>query len=107
MGASGNHYTQRTPSARYPGQMPHLASLITKPIMKTNSTSMRKARKAARHATEMVNESRGALNGFYEDTRDRVVSLRDEGLAIVRHNPVRTALVSVAVGAVLGFLWRR
>jgi ElaB/YqjD/DUF883 family membrane-anchored ribosome-binding protein len=54
-----------------------------------------------------VQEYRTKAEETYEQARTRAHSLRDEGEAYVRENPLRGVLAALGVGFMLGLLFRR
>ena len=72
---------------------------------------MKHARKAAEDlrssAGAMVDEYRGRLEEFRDDALDRIRSFQDDGKQYVRENPTTAVFTALAVGFVVGLLFRR
>jgi len=58
-------------------------------------------------ATATASELRGRAEHAYSDARERVRTLQDDGEQYVRENPTKAVLTAVAVGFVLGLVYRR
>jgi ElaB/YqjD/DUF883 family membrane-anchored ribosome-binding protein len=69
------------------------------------------ARKAAEDlrssAVAMVDEYRGRLEKIRDDAVQRIRSFQDDGKQYVRENPATTVFTALAVGFVLGLIFRR
>ena len=69
------------------------------------------ARKAAEDlrssAGAMANEYRGRLEEIRDDALHRIRSFQDDGEQYVRQNPTTAVLTALAVGFVLGLIFRR
>jgi ElaB/YqjD/DUF883 family membrane-anchored ribosome-binding protein len=69
------------------------------------------ARKAAEDlrssAGAMANEYRGRLEEIRDDALDRIRTLQDDGKQYVRENPTTAVFTALAVGFVLGLIFRR
>jgi ElaB/YqjD/DUF883 family membrane-anchored ribosome-binding protein len=72
---------------------------------------MKHARKAAKDlsssAGAMANEYRGRLEEIKDDAIDRIRSFQDDGKQYVRENPTKAVVTALAVGFVLGLIFRR
>jgi ElaB/YqjD/DUF883 family membrane-anchored ribosome-binding protein len=72
---------------------------------------MKHARKAAKDlrssAGVMANEYRGRFEEIKDDAIDRIRSFQDDGKQYVRENPTKAVLTALAVGFVLGLIFRR
>ena len=78
----------------------------------------RKAEQGAKHARKaaedlrssagaMANEYRGRLEEIRDDAFDRIRSFQDDGKQYVRENPTKAVFTALAVGFVLGLIFRR
>jgi ElaB/YqjD/DUF883 family membrane-anchored ribosome-binding protein len=69
------------------------------------------ARKAAKDlgssAGAMADEYRGRLEEIRDDALDRIRSFQDDGKDYVRENPTKAVFAALAVGFVLGLMFRR
>jgi ElaB/YqjD/DUF883 family membrane-anchored ribosome-binding protein len=69
------------------------------------------ARKAAKDlrssAGAMADEYRGRLEEIRDDALDRIRSFQDDGKQYVRENPTKAVFTALAVGFVLGLIFRR
>ena len=69
------------------------------------------ARKAAKDlrssAGAMTDEYRGRLEEIRDDALDRIRSFQDDGKQYVRENPTKAVFTALAVGFVLGLIFRR
>jgi ElaB/YqjD/DUF883 family membrane-anchored ribosome-binding protein len=69
------------------------------------------ARKAAKDlrssAGAMANEYRGRLEEIRDDALDRIRSFQDDGKQYVRENPTKAVFTALAIGFVLGLIFRR
>ena len=69
------------------------------------------ARKAAEDlrssAGAKANEYRGRLEEIRDDAFDRIRSFQNDGKQYVRENPTKAVLTALAVGFVLGLIFRR
>jgi ElaB/YqjD/DUF883 family membrane-anchored ribosome-binding protein len=69
------------------------------------------ARKAAENASSaagaMVDEYRGRAEGVLDDALHRVRSFQDDTKQYVRENPTKAVYTALAVGFVLGLIFRR
>ena len=69
------------------------------------------ARKAAEDlrssAGAVANEYRGRLEEIRDDALDRIRSFQDDGKQYVRENPTTAVFTALAVGFVLGLVFRR
>ena len=72
---------------------------------------MKHARKAAKDlrssAGAMANEYRGRFEEIKDDAIDRIRSFQDDGKQYVRENPTKAVVTALAVGFVLGLIFRR
>ena len=72
---------------------------------------VRQARKAAEDfrssAGAVATEYRGRLEEIRDDALDRIRSFQDDGKQYVRENPTRAVFTALAVGFVLGLIFRR
>ena len=77
-----------------------------------------KAEKAVKHtrkaaedlrssAGAMANEYRGRLEEIRDDALDRIRSFQDDSKQYVRENPTTAVFTALAVGFVLGLIFRR
>ena len=68
------------------------------------------ARKAAKDlrssAGAMADEYRGRLEEIRDDALDRIRSFQDDGKQYVRENPTKAVFTALAVGFVLGLMFR-
>jgi|GEM_PF-4196102 len=88
--------------------MPIVGSKRMKTHSNSNSTTMRKSRKAARHLTDaLLSDSREAADSIYQRARHGIQTIGESGMGMVRHNPFKTALSALAAGFALGFLMRK
>ena len=55
----------------------------------------------------MAKEYRGRLEEVRDDALDRVRSFQDDGKQYVRENPTKAVFTALAVGFVLGLIFRR
>jgi ElaB/YqjD/DUF883 family membrane-anchored ribosome-binding protein len=73
--------------------------------------SVKHARKAAEDlrssAGAMADEYRGRLEEIRDDTVQRIRTLQDDGKQYVRENPTTAVFTALAVGFVLGLIFRR
>jgi ElaB/YqjD/DUF883 family membrane-anchored ribosome-binding protein len=73
--------------------------------------AVKHARKAAEDlrssAGAVANEYRGRVEEIRGDAPDRIRSFQDDGKQYVRENPTKTVLTALAVGFVLGLIFRR
>jgi ElaB/YqjD/DUF883 family membrane-anchored ribosome-binding protein len=69
------------------------------------------ARKAAEDVRSsvgaMANEYRGRLEEIRDDALDRIRSFQEDGKEYVRENPTTAVFTALAVGFVLGLIFRR
>ena len=69
------------------------------------------ARKAAEDlrssAGAMANEYRGRVEEIRDDALHRIRSFQDDGKQYVRENPTKAVFTALAVGFVLGLIFRR
>jgi ElaB/YqjD/DUF883 family membrane-anchored ribosome-binding protein len=69
------------------------------------------ARKAAEDLRSsggaMATEYRSRLEEIRDDALDRIRSFQDDGKQYVRENPTKAVLTALAVGFVLGLIFRR
>jgi ElaB/YqjD/DUF883 family membrane-anchored ribosome-binding protein len=77
-----------------------------------------KAEKAVKHtrkaaedlrssASAVASEYRGRLEEIRDDALDRIRSFQDDGKQYVRENPTTAVFTALAVGFVLGLIFRR
>lgn len=77
-----------------------------------------KAKKAVKHtrkaakdlrssAGAKANEYRGRLEEIRDDALDRIRSYQDDGKQYIRENPTTAVLTALAVGFVIGLIFRR
>jgi ElaB/YqjD/DUF883 family membrane-anchored ribosome-binding protein len=76
-----------------------------------NENAARHARKAAEEfrssAGAMANEYRGRLEEIRDDALHHIRSFQDDGKQFVRENPTGAVFAALAVGFVLGLIFRR
>jgi ElaB/YqjD/DUF883 family membrane-anchored ribosome-binding protein len=71
-------------------------------------THARKAAENARSAAgAMVEEYGSRAEGVFDDALHRVRSFQDDGKRYVRDNPTKAVCTALAVGFVLGLIFRR
>jgi ElaB/YqjD/DUF883 family membrane-anchored ribosome-binding protein len=72
---------------------------------------VKRARKAAEDlrssAGGVSDEYRGRLEEIRDDALDRIRSFQDDGKQYVRENPTTAVLTALAIGFVLGLIFRR
>jgi ElaB/YqjD/DUF883 family membrane-anchored ribosome-binding protein len=72
---------------------------------------LKHARKAAEDlrssAGAMADEYRGRLEEIRDDALHRIRSFQDDGKQYVRENPTKAVFTALAVGFVLGLIFRR
>ena len=73
--------------------------------------SVKHARKAAEDlrssAGAMAHEYRGRLEEIRDDALHRIRSFQDDGKQYVRENPTKAVFTALALGFVLGLIFRR
>ena len=78
---------------------------------KKAAQGVKHARRAAEDlrssAGAMAKEYRGRLEEIRDDALDRVRSFQDDGKQYVRENPTKAVFTALAVGFVLGLIFRR
>ena len=71
-------------------------------------THARKAAEDLRSSTgAMADEYRGRLEEIRDDTVQRIRTLQDDGKQYVRENPTKAVFTALALGFVLGLIFRR
>ena len=72
------------------------------------ATHAGKAAKDLRSAAgAMTDEHLGCAEGMWDDARRRVRSLQDDSKQYVRENPIKAVFTALAVGFVMGLIFRR
>ena len=79
-------------------------------VEKKAEQGVKHARKAAEDLSSsvgaMADEYRGRLEEIRDDAVDRIRSFQDDGKQYVRENPTRAVFTALAVGFVLGLMFR-
>ena len=85
--------------------------VVSREAEKKAEQGVKPARKAAENlrssAGAMATEYRGRLEEIRDDALDRIRSFQDDGKQYVRENPTTAVFTALAVGFVLGLIFRR